>query len=626
MYLRTSQEVHSECTTIPSVTGQIVVGSMSSEPLVDKDCTTFKSSSPTTHRRVPPQLTSPRSACVTVGSLAQGNETTLNARNLTCAPDTLTMSSSPISAQVSTSNVKVCKPFWNTVSRTWSRRLLSPTETGFAGSALTSCNGSSVNTGHGSWFSIKETSPLKMNSQVTSFPSYMFSPARSTGSASTRGKSKDNQKENKRTKTKKKEKGPQKCLTIRIYPSTRDAKTIRTWFSHSRKTYNLALAALKRGAFKPSDEYRLRWRFVTDKQLGRRLSYLKSTPSKIRAGAVAELCAAYKANFTVFKKKPEHRFSLKFKTRKDEQSLSLQKDSFVKPGSKDKCKLFFPQSIQDAIRTSPILPPEFWTSIPSDCRLTMNKAGEMYIQVPVPAPNLALPSESPERIISLDPGVRTFLTGYSPATQERGPKIVEVGSGDMSRIMRLCYHMDSLISKKDKAKNCTSRRKIQRRIDKLRLKIKRLRTDCHHRTAHYLTTNYDSVLLPTFETSQMVCRKGRKIRSKTVREMQSWSHYAFRQRLITKAAERGTHLIEVTEEYTSKTCCACGTIKWNLGGSKSFRCSSKACGLQIDRDWNGAINILVKYITETFLKALNRTATFIGSGPCKLSLPTGFPS
>jgi len=101
------------------------------------------------------------------------------------------------------------------------------------------------------------------------------------------------------------------------------------WFDHSRKTYNLALAAVQGGKFKALDEYRMRWRFVTEQQLGRKLGYLSETPSKIRAGAIADLCTAYKGNFTKREKDANHEFRLNFRSKKREQSLSLQKDSFV---------------------------------------------------------------------------------------------------------------------------------------------------------------------------------------------------------------------------------------------------------------------------------------------------------
>ncbi|CAG8833314.1 26403_t:CDS:1, partial [Gigaspora margarita] len=58
----------------------------------------------------------------------------------------------------------------------------------------------------------------------------------------------------------------------------------------------------------------------------------------------------------------------------------------------------------------------------------------------------------------------------------------------------------------------------------------------------------------------------------------------------------GRRLIICTEEYTSKTCGHCEYIKNNLGGNKKFKCDE--CGLIIDRDVNGARNILLKLLSQ----------------------------
>jgi transposase len=70
------------------------------------------------------------------------------------------------------------------------------------------------------------------------------------------------------------------------------------------------------------------------------------------------------------------------------------------------------------------------------------------------------------------------------------------------------------------------------------------------------------------------------------------SHYKFRQRLQNKCAEYRCQYLEVTEEYTSKTCCKCGNIKDDLGGDRVYDCLK--CKEKINRDTNGAINILIK--------------------------------
>ena len=97
-------------------------------------------------------------------------------------------------------------------------------------------------------------------------------------------------------------------------------------------------------------------------------------------------------------------------------------------------------------------------------------------------------------------------------------------------------------------------------------------------------------------------KKKRKLNSKTVRQMLHWAHYRFKQTLKFHGLKRGTTVIDVSEEYTSKTCTKCGHVHQNLGGSKHFKCPH--CGHSIPRDWNGALGI--------FLKALGDTANVDG--------------
>ena len=128
-------------------------------------------------------------------------------------------------------------------------------------------------------------------------------------------------------------------------------------------------------------------------------------------------------------------------------------------------------------------------------------------------------------------------------------------------------------------------------------RIHNLIDECHHQLAQWLCQNYEIILLPKFETSQMVLKNKRKIRSRTAHAMLTWSHYRFRMFLLHKIREyKNCKVIECTEEYTSKTCGHCGQINNKLGGSKTFWCDS--CKVEMDRDANGVRNILLKLLTK----------------------------
>ncbi|CAG8663590.1 10009_t:CDS:2, partial [Scutellospora calospora] len=168
--------------------------------------------------------------------------------------------------------------------------------------------------------------------------------------------------------------------------------------------------------------------------------------------------------------------------------------------------------------------------------------------------------------------------------------ILEFGNKDIDKIQEKCFRYDKLQSclskynkKKDKWKIFT----IKRSMHRISFKIKNLIKDCHHKIIRYIYENYQTILLPKFETQDMACNinGNRKISSKTAKKMLDWSHYKFKMFLRHKTREYPEmNLIECTEEYTSKTCTRCGIINEKLRGSKNFSCS--LCGLKIDRDHN----------------------------------------
>lgn len=204
------------------------------------------------------------------------------------------------------------------------------------------------------------------------------------------------------------------------------------------------------------------------------------------------------------------------------------------------------------------------------------------------------------------------MTGFD------GNYFAEFGKGDFERIAKLCYHLDRMKSRHAQAKGRNFKRlryRLRQAMEKLRTKIKNLRSELHKQIASHLAKNYDVVVLPTFETSQMVARKKRKLRNKTARAMITWAFYQFAQTLEHLCNRYGSKLVRVTEEYTSKTCTKCGHVHRKLGGSKHFHCPK--CGYEIPRDFNGALGIFLKAMWDTtFLSEISEGDVVLDVGVC----------
>ena len=192
------------------------------------------------------------------------------------------------------------------------------------------------------------------------------------------------------------------------------------------------------------------------------------------------------------------------------------------------------------------------------------------------------------RIVALDPGVRDFLTFFSEDS------FGWLGRQCINRIQRLCQHCDNLLSRAMQVKR-PLRRALRKAANRIKVKICNLIDELHKKIAHFLVTNFDIILLPTFETKQMTKRGARKLHKRSVRQMLTLSHHRFKMFLKQKGLEYGVQVIDVCEAYTSKTVSWTGEVITNLGGSKVIRSSE---GHLVDRDLNGARGIFIKNVAR----------------------------
>ena len=221
------------------------------------------------------------------------------------------------------------------------------------------------------------------------------------------------------------------------------------------------------------------------------------------------------------------------------------------------------------------------------CRLTL-RYGQYHLAVPYDE-KLPPERENQARVVALDPGVRSFLTWYC------ADSVGKIGEGAFFRVQRLCERLDDLLTRAQKSP-ARRRRNMRRAAGRMRIGIENLIAELHRQTARFLVHNFDVILLPTFETSEMVERGRRRIRSRTVRNLLSLAHYRFGMFLRHKALEAGVAVLSISEAYTTKTVSWTGEVLENVGGASVVVGSD---GERMDRDYNGARGIYLRALGDT---------------------------
>lgn len=480
----------------------------------------------------------------TPASAAPSNATTWSDKSNVCASPTRTRKSSKTSAADSTSNAKDCAPYWNGFCAEISSGLWLPTATDLPVSDSILSPSSSSATAAKSWFSIRQWEPAPKPSAPPIYsPSFIISLAECTGGEATKAK------------------------RIRIYPTAEQKNLFRQWLGTSRYVYNETVKHLAL----PKEERAGHWMGAAKIVLPSLPDWAGAIPYQIKKIAVED---AYKAFSNGIRKLTQtgESFDLHFRSRRN------PKQSCFIPASALKDAGIYPRLAGNLARA------EDFPDNPRDSRLVCEN-GRWFVLVPHRVP--IVPAENQGRTVALDPGIRTFLTGFS---EDRAFKL---GEGDFARIARLCVHLDRLLSKIAKAK-CRRKARLKKAASRLRWKIRDLVDELHFQSIRFLLDRFDLILLPTFETKDMAARVKRKIRAKSVRAMLGYAFFRFGQRLEAAAKRVGKAVLRVNEAYTSKTASWTGEIK-RIGGAKTIA----SAGIVVDRDHNGARGIFLRALVDT---------------------------
>lgn len=353
---------------------------------------------------------------------------------------------------------------------------------------------------------------------------------------------------------------------------------MKQWMGTRRFIYNRVLNTIKKGEEKPNF-YSLRNKFVTSKNNPDIEKWQLDTPKDIRASAIRDMVKAYKTAFSQLKNKQINHFSVNFCSKKDSPSIEIPKTAIKQNNGNIyiyNSKKYMPSQIRVSSKQRKI---KF--NIEYDCRLQV-KHNKWFLLVPVKIES-RVGSRKRKEWCSLDPGIRSFQTLYSEET------VIQFKI-NKDLVKKLQSKMDMF--KSLRARNIIKKRAFKRRERSIYFRLNNLIDDLHHKTCDFLTKTFKHIILPSFESQEMV--KKNKVKCVN-RDLLQLKHFLFQQRLKSKCDSRNCSLDICTEEYTSKTCGVCGRLN-NVGGKDVYSCSK--CLLIIDRDVNGARNIAIKRLKE----------------------------
>lgn len=365
---------------------------------------------------------------------------------------------------------------------------------------------------------------------------------------------------------------------IRIYPTQRQKILFKKWIGVSRKFYNETLSIYKNGSDKNWNKI---YQDIAEKF--KDLDYIKFIPYQIKKIAVRDYNIALFTNKRTYQKTGKS-FDMKYRSKKDtKQSCFIPKTAISYAGIYHTIAVKLKMKEKEWFISSDN---KIFDNI-CDCRLVLEH-GKWFIIIPkkIETKNI----DNQDGIVAIDPGIRTFATYFST-----DGSFGKLGKNAFERILNLNLKIDKLTGRISKEKDKKKKSNLKRSINNTRSKIKNLVYELHWKVIKFFTNRFKVIIFPPFNVSEMIKKSKRKLSKKVVRSMYCFRFFDFKERLKMKCDEYGLTFIESSEAYTSKTNSFTGKLIENLGSKESFVYDN----ISIDRDINGARNILIRAMRDT---------------------------
>jgi len=361
-----------------------------------------------------------------------------------------------------------------------------------------------------------------------------------------------------------------RAKSIDLKLNTKQANTIKTWIEGARIIYNITVKYFRKNILCSLASVR--------KQIYRLIPTIiknYNIPKHIIDNSISDVIKAHKSSIALIKSGHIRSYQIKYKKiTKNKQTIVIEKQDFSKIKNS-----FYIKSLNEINSSTPI------NNIKYDTRLSYDKLKNKF--------TLFIPSEKETKIVNnrknicaIDPGNKTFLSCYSPEykclkifNRDKQNKITKL----IKRKIILTKLFNEFKLKKYKIALLKNNKKIMNNVKEL-----------HYKSALYLCLNFDEIYLGKLSTKAITLNKKSNLCAFEKLYTYAISHFKFFTILKNKCEEYNVKFKLVNEAFTTRTCGKCCELNNNIGSSRIFNCSK--CNIIIDRDLNGARNILIKHI------------------------------
>ncbi len=222
--------------------------------------------------------------------------------------------------------------------------------------------------------------------------------------------------------------------------------------------------------------------------------------------------------------------------------------------------------------------------------ITRNSSGHWYASFSCDLGPSQVPMRPVEVEVGIDLGLEKFLT-CSDGSMVPNPRHFRESKAKLAERQRK-------LASKPKQKRTRNREKAKLLVAKAHEKVRNQRRDFHFKLSTHLNKSYDRIVHENLNIRNMsksasgtLEAPGTQVAQKSGlnRSILDAGWRQFLGILRFKAESAGVEVIGVDPRNTSQACSGCGSHTRKGLREREHRCG---CGLEIDRDWNAARNIL----------------------------------